>query len=55
MTKRIPTIGGREEALLNALQLAEATILRLQRHAPGSAEGTLAVIVKALQPYRKET
>lgn len=30
--------------LLNALEIAEATINRLERHAPGSAKGTLDVI-----------
>lgn len=35
--------------LLNALELAEATIQRLHRHAPWSANGTLDVIHKALE------
>lgn len=34
--------------LLDALKLAEATIERLHRHAPGSANGTLDVIRLAL-------
>ena len=34
--------------LVNALELAEATIKRLERHAPGSANGTLDVIRAAL-------
>lgn len=34
--------------LLNALQLAQATIERLHRHAPGSAKGTLDVITAAI-------
>lgn len=35
--------------LLNALILAEATIERLQRHAPGTANGTLDVIRNAIK------
>ena len=35
-------------ALLNALEVAEATINRLERHAPGSANGTLDVIRAAI-------
>jgi len=35
-------------ALVNALQVAEATIRRLERHAPGSANGTLDVIKIAI-------
>ena len=35
-------------ALLNALEVAEATINRLERHAPGSANGTLNVIRTAI-------
>lgn len=34
--------------MYNALSMAEATIERLQRHAPGSALGTLSVIRAAL-------
>ncbi len=34
--------------LLNALELAQATIERLHRHAPGSAQGTLDVIGYAI-------
>lgn len=34
--------------LYDALEMAQATIERLQRHAPGSADGTLDVIRKAL-------
>jgi hypothetical protein len=37
------------DALRNALELAEATINRLHRHAPGSATGTLDVIRAALK------
>jgi len=36
-------------ALVNALQVAEATIKRLERHAPGSANGTLDVIHAAIE------
>jgi hypothetical protein len=35
--------------LVNALQLAEATIVRLERHAPGSANGTLDVVREAIR------
>ncbi len=35
--------------LANALELAQATIERLQRHAPGSANGTLDVIKAVLK------
>lgn len=35
-------------AMYEALSMAQATIERLQRHAPGSALGTLDVISKAL-------
>lgn len=34
--------------MLNALQIAKATIERLERHAPGSANGTLDVINAAI-------
>lgn len=34
--------------LVQALEIAKATIERLQRHAPGSAQGTLSVIDKAI-------
>lgn len=34
--------------LLNALEMAEATIVRLERHAPGSAQGTLDVVRAAI-------
>ena len=34
--------------LLNALELAEATIVRLERHAPGSANGTLDIVRAAI-------
>lgn len=35
--------------MFEALEMAEATIQRLQRHAPGSANGTLDVIRDALK------
>lgn len=35
--------------MLNALEVAEATIKRLERHAPGSANGTLDVIREAIK------
>lgn len=34
--------------LLNALEVAQATIERLHRHAPGSANGTLGLIKDAI-------
>ena len=34
--------------LLNALEVAQATIERLERHAPGSANGTLGVVKAAV-------
>lgn len=34
--------------LLNALSMAQATIERLERHAPGSANGTLDVVRAAI-------
>lgn len=40
--------------LVHALAMAEATVKRLERHAPGSANGTLSVINDALQPYSVE-
>lgn len=36
------------EELLNACKVAEATIVRLERHAPGSANGTLDVVRAAI-------
>ena len=45
---------GAAPALLAALELAEATINRLHRHAPGSAQGTLDVIHAAIAAVEKE-
>lgn len=38
--------------MLNALELAEATIMRLDRHAPGAQQGTLDVIRAAIRKAR---
>jgi hypothetical protein len=39
------------DKLAEALSMATATIERLQRHAPGSAQGTLDVAEQALAEY----
>ena len=40
--------------MLDALELAQATVERLQRHAPGSANGTLDVVRAAIAKAKGE-